>query len=103
MLQITSLESPQIMVPVTLFASNGLGNPSADPISMAFLATKADPQSGDWKTGSWVQSQSGQWVAQVQVGPLGAIALSKGVYFHWIKVVDPNETIIRCVGLLEVT
>lgn len=102
MLTISSLASPQIQVPTTLFASNGLGNPSADPISMAFLATKADPQAGDWKSGTWVQQPSGKWLAQVQVGPLGVITLTKGVYFHWIKVVDPTETIVECLGLLEV-
>lgn len=103
MLQITSVESPQIQIPTTLFASNGLGNPSADPVSMAFLAGKGYPQAGDWKTGTWVQAQSGQWIAQVQVGPLGLITLTPGIYFHWIKIVDPTETIIRCIGLLEVT
>lgn len=104
MLNITSFETKFVQLPATLYVSNGVGNPSVDPVSMAFLPTKADPVSGDWKTGSWVQMGSGQWLAQVLVGPTGGvITLAKGVYYVWIKIVDPTETIQECVAMLEVT
>jgi hypothetical protein len=105
MLSITSIETKFVQLPTTLTVSTGIGNPSADPVFMAFLSTKAEPVSGDWKTGSWVQSASGGWLAQCLVGPGtgGVITLAKGQYYVWIKIVDPTETIEECVALLAVT
>lgn len=104
MIQITAVESPLISLDVTQFVSNGIGNPSADPVSFAFMKTTAVPQVSDWKTGSWVQQTvSGQWKAEIEVGPLGAITLAIGEYYVWIKIVDPTETIERPVDMLEVT
>ena len=105
MIQITAVETKLVQLPVTQYVSNGLGNPSADPVSFAFMKTTAVPQAGDWKTGSWVQDTiTGSWKAQCLVGPSGgAITLTIGIYYVWIKIVDPTELIEEPVDTLEVT
>lgn len=104
MQQVTAVESPVIQIDATLFASNGLGNPSMDAVSFAFMSTTAVPQVSDWHAGTWVQDTiSGQWSAQIQIGPLGSGALAIGTYYVWIKIVDPTELIERPVDTLEVT
>ena len=99
---ISSQSKEQVQVPVTMRVLTGLGNPSADPVYMAFLATTADPQPSDWKAATWEQTASGGWVMQCLVGPGGTVTLAKGVYYVWGKIVDPTETVVESLGMLEV-
>lgn len=104
MQQITSIGTWFVREPVTMTTSAGPGNPSADTVQMAFMATTANPQTGDWKTASWDQEPSGTWVAQCLVGPNGVVTLTPGTYYVWVKITDPSGEIpIEPVGTLEVT
>lgn len=99
----SALAKRYIQLQVTKYTPTGLGDPSASPVAMAFLPTGEDPVSGDWKTGSWVQTPVGDWLAQCLVGPGGAVTLSPGIYYLWIQITDPSELVIAAVGQLEVS
>ena len=103
MLTISSLSTVQVRIETDMQTSTGLGNPSADTVQLAFLATTANPQNSDWKAGTWEQTPAGGWVAQCLVGPNGVVTLPPGQYYIWRKITDPVETPVECVGMLEVT
>ncbi len=104
MYRITSLSSPYLRYVVTALVNGSNVNPTLDVVSFAVLAQGVDPQVGDWKAGSWetVTGPPVQYVAKVQVGPLGVQTLSKGMFTVWIRIVDSPETIITPVGQVQV-
>lgn len=101
MLTLSSLSSPLYQVPVSQRTLSGIGNPTGDTVSLAFLNTTRDPVSGDWQAGSWFTSAAGTYYAQCKIGPLG-FPLAKGYYYVWVQIVDPVETIVACVGEVEI-
>jgi hypothetical protein len=87
--------------------ANGLPyDPTATTVQFAFLTSRLDkPDPGDWKTGSWDVTRIGTYVAQCNVGTGGAVALSPGNYYTWIKITDPvaGEIPIEQIARLIVT
>lgn len=74
-------------------------NPSGATVQMAFIATDANPTSGDWKTGTWDVTAVGSYTAQVKSGATGA-QLVVGQYTLWVKITDAaaGETPVQPVG-----
>ncbi len=78
-------------------------DPTGGTVQMAFLAGMLDePASGDWKAGSWDTNEIGQFVAQCEIGPSGAIALTAGTWWVWTKIVLSGSTVIRQAGSIVV-
>src|SRR5688572_15876877 len=81
-------------------------DPTAATVQFAHLTSGLDkPDPGDWKTGSWDVTRIGTYVAQCNVGPGGAVTLSPGNYYTWIKITDPvaGEIPIEQIAKLIVT
>jgi hypothetical protein len=102
-LTISSLSTEYVQTLVTQDMTPDITNPTTGAVSMAFLASTANPGNSDWQTGSWYTSPAGGYYAQCLVGPTGAITLAPGRYYQWIKIVAAPQTIILPVGMLEVT
>lgn len=74
-------------------------DPTADPVSFAFVEVGEEPSS--WVTGSW-DPDSSDYFARVLIGPDGE-SLEVGTYDVWIRMTDTPEVVIRKVGRLTVT
>jgi hypothetical protein len=92
MLRISSQSTEYILVAVT--ASVVV---TGDPVALAFTAPGADPVSGDWLTGSWVNGK-----ARILVGPGGAKTLTAGSWDLWVRVTDNPEIPVRRVDQITV-
>lgn len=96
-----------VKVPIVVSAAGEAYDPTADDVSMAFLAEGTDPISGDWKTASWeiATSPGGVtvYLARIIVGPGGSLTLAKGKYRIWVKIVDSPETPVLTSDVLIVT
>ena len=90
-------------------ADEGLTDPTGDTVVMAFLdepPEDASPASGDWKTASWLTVSSttpARYKAKCLVGPGGAVTLTEGTWWVWVKVVDTPETPALYSGRIRVT
>jgi hypothetical protein len=102
-LTISSLATEYVQQLVTQDMTPDITNPTTSAVSMAFLASTANPGTSDWQVGSWYTSPAGAYYAQCLVGPTGTITLAPGRYYRWIKIVAAPQTIILPVGMLEVT
>lgn len=81
------------------------GNPTTDPVAMAFTTPGVDPQAGDWRTATWnttVTLGTNQYMAQCLVGPGGTVTLPVGSYQYWVKVTDNPEIPELPVGMLTI-
>lgn len=81
------------------------GNPTTDPVAMAFTAPGVDPQPADWKTASWNTTATlgaNQYLAQCLVGPGGTVTLTNGTYQMWVKVTDNPEIPQLPAGMLSI-
>lgn len=88
---------------VTANVSNSItlpGSPLTDVVQFAFKQT-GEPQTSDWINGSWVTS-SYPFVAQVLVGPNGAISLTQGTYVIWVQVIATPQILPVPVGYLVI-
>ena len=79
-------------------------DPTDATVQFAFLSSSLDkPEAGDWKAGTWDVTRIGTYVAEVLVGTGGAVALTAGVYYVWIKITDatagetPAEQIAKLI------
>jgi len=74
-------------------------DPRGAAVSMAFTSGYANPAPGDFKTGVWDVTSTGQYTALVKCGATGA-NLAVGEYYVWVKIVDGSaaEAPIRQVG-----
>lgn len=101
MAEISSLSVEAVKVRV-IFTKNGVvQDPTADPVSLAFLPDGTDPAGGDWVTGSWEKAGTDYWAVAV-VGP-GVHALAKARYMVWVKVTDNPDVPVKRCGFLQVT
>lgn len=78
-------------------------NPTADSVAFAFTANGVSPSM--WTAGSWDGTSprsNGTYVAQVLVGPGGAVTLPVGTYTMWLQVTDSPEIPVISVGLLTI-
>ncbi len=101
-LLLSALDTRHIQVPVAAFVGGTWINPTADVTQMAFLPIGSTPGTSDWHTGSWDTTPSGAYVAQVLVGPTGGVALTRGTYAVWVKVVDNPEIPVAQTGTLTI-
>lgn len=101
--QISTASTEYVQVSVSAKESGVAIDPTADAVSMAFLATTAAPASGDWHTASWdtdTATEPDTYLAQCLVGP-GAVVLTAAVYEVWVKVVHSPETVVRPAGRMR--
>jgi hypothetical protein len=104
MLTIAAVSTEYVRVPVQATVAGLAVNPTTLPVSMAFLTSNADPQSGDWHTASWDTTPSGGFVAQCLIGPSpGVVQLTAATYWAWIRIEDTPEVVIRPAGMLTIT
>lgn len=103
-ISVISLERVQAIISAD---SGGLPyNPTAATVEFAFLeSARANPASGDWKTGSWDTTRIGTYAAQCKVGSGGAVSLAIGEYYVWIRITDAasGETPIIPIAKLVVS
>ena len=104
-LTISSLSTVYIQIPVRAFIEGVPYNPTAAPVSMAFLQGWDDPGSGDWKTASWSTGEYGAtYLAQCLVGPgTGGLALGVGTYSIWVRIQVTPEIPVMQPGQLTIT
>jgi hypothetical protein len=103
--EISTASLEYVRVPISATASGSAVNPTSDTVSMAFLATTDAPASGDWKTASWETDTTPTpdvYYARCLVGSGGAVTLTAGTYYVWVKIVDTPETPIKRAGLIKV-
>lgn len=94
-----------VKVPIAPKVSGAIVDPTADVVTMAFMASGSAPSSGDLKTASWETVSTDvhyPYRARCLVGPGGTVTLTAGLYTVWVKVVDNPETVLRPAGLLRV-
>ena len=93
-----------IKVPVNVKKNGVYIDPTSSPATMAFLTSKtAVPTGGDWKTADWEPSLGHKYYIRCLVGPTGAVELSSGFYWVWIKIEDSPEVPIKQVGSVRIT
>ncbi len=69
-------------------------DPTASPISFAFVQGDTEPDS--WASGSWV-TVNGAYKAR------SLIDLAKGTYKVWVKLDVSPESVVRMVGTIRIT
>lgn len=107
MIEQSVLSTKDVQVPVMPGPVNGSPyNPTGDAVFLAFMASPpaADPGAGDWHPGTWDVPAVGVYLAQCLVGPdNGGVALGRGDYVIWARVVDNPEIPTEAVDLLRIT
>lgn len=105
MIQISSLSTIYVKVPVKA-RKNGLDfDPSGDVVQMAFVAEGTSPVVGDWKSASWEPTGwgNGAVFARCLVGPGGVVTLTPGILDVWVDVADAPERPRARAGKVLVT
>lgn len=99
--RISSASKEYVRFPVFADTAGGLANPTSDTVQVALLASPTSlPQVSDWHAGSWDQNVIGGYVAQILVGPGGAVNPGAGTYYAWVQLTDGSEVVVRQVGQL---
>jgi hypothetical protein len=101
-LNISSLATVYVQVPVSAVVNAQVYNPTADVVKMAFMQADTKPQTSDWKTGGWDTAPGPTYLAQCLVGPNGGVSLAVGVYTVWVQITDNPEQPTQSVGTLTV-
>lgn len=94
-----------VRVPMSAQKSGAAYDPTADTVTMAFIAGPAAPAGGDWKTASWDADASTYpptYYAQCLVGPAGTVTLAAGTWTVWVKVTDSPEVPVERAGQMKV-
>jgi hypothetical protein len=98
-----ALSTELVVATVRTYQGGAPLNPTAGTAQMAFLSTPlAKPGGGDWKTGSWDTNEIGEYVAQCEIGPNGAVTLAAGVWWVWAQIAIGSVTVIRQIGSIVV-
>lgn len=98
-----------VLADVSARRSGAVVDPTADTVQVAFLTSAPDvasPASGDWKTASWetnATTDPDRYTAVCLVGTGGAVALTAGTYYMWVRVFDSPETPAIYSGIVKVT
>lgn len=99
----------QVLADVSAVRSGTSVDPTANTVQAAFLTEppeEASPESGDWKTASWETNATttpDQYAAKCLVGPGGAVTLTPGTYYVWVKITDSPEIPVEYSGVIRVT
>lgn len=103
--EISTASLDYVKVPITATEAGVAVDPTALPVTMAFLSTATAPVSGDFKTASWetvTSTDPDTYWARCLVGPGGAVTLTAGLYRVYAKVASSPETPVIVCGLLRV-
>lgn len=103
--RISTLTLESVPFPVTAYHEGLPYDPTGASIQFAFLnGPRLKPAPGDWKAGTWDVTITGSYVGLCLIGAGGAVQLSKGVWYAWVKITDAalGETPARMVGRLIV-
>jgi hypothetical protein len=105
MLERSALDLRYVKLPVEAVVDGVAIDPTADVVAMAFPLPGVDPQTGDWKAGSWetIAGIRPRYNLRCLVGPGGTIALSRGTYDIWARVTDSPEVVVQKVGAIRIT
>lgn len=99
----SALSTEPVVATVKAYQAGAPLNPTTGTVQMAFLSTPlAQPGVGDWKTGSWDTNEIGEYVAQCEVGPTGAVTLAAGVWWVWVQIALAPVNVVRQVGSIVV-
>lgn len=99
------LDTEYLVYPVAFVIGGVAQNPTGDPVAFAFMPSPANANPGvtDWKTGTWITTGTGTYMAQVLVGPAnGGTPLPVGTYNVWIRITDMPEVPIQQIDLLSI-
>lgn len=99
---VSQASTEYVRIPVFVSTDGYPANPTAAAVSMAFVQSYGAPADADWKAATWDATQVGTYVVQCLIGPTGAVALSPGTYYTWIKIESSPETVIECAGEVRV-
>lgn len=99
----------EVLADVSAVRSGAAVNPSANTVQAAFITSPpetASPGVSDWKTASWetdATTDPDQYAAKCLVGPSGAVTLTAGTYYMWLKITDSPEVPVTYSGIVKVT
>lgn len=101
-MDLSAASTQDVFVPVTANINGVAYDPTADPVSLAFLPNGITPTSGDWHSAVW-QTNGGVNYAVCLVGPAnGGVVLATGTWTVWAKVTDDPEVPVLMAGYLNV-
>lgn len=97
MTRVSSLSKELVRAAVAADSAGIPYNPTAATVEFAFLPSSANPAAPDWHAGTWDTTLIGTYVAGIVVGPGGAVTLSTGTYYGWMRITDASvgETVVR--------
>lgn len=95
------------LIPVDLVIAEGANpDPAADVVEFQFvlggLPPRAQPTDDGWVAGRWITRETGVLLAAVLVGPGGGVALARGRWAAWIRVVDSPTVPVVPVDVLTI-
>jgi hypothetical protein len=94
--------SQYLAVDITAIAAGVGFNPTAFPVSFAFMTGASQPGNSDWVPGGWANTTSEPpFVATVLIGPNGH-ALSQGRYKVWTKIDATPQVPVTPAGFVEI-
>lgn len=98
-----ALSTEPVVATVKAYQAGAPLNPTSGTVAMAFLSTPlAKPAGGDWKTASWDQNEIGEYVAQCDIGPTGAVTLTAGQWWVWVQITLSPVNLVRPIGSIMV-
>jgi len=99
----SSLSREALVWSVTAWRDGKPHDPSSAIVEAAFvIGQSAEPGPEDWKAATWDTSLIKTHVAQCLVGPGGAVQLTRGRYYCWLRITDGAEVVVRQAGILLV-
>ena len=101
-LKLSSTSREFVRVPVEATEDGLPVNPTADDVSMAFLASGTEPEAADWQDAEW-EVDGDTYYARCLVGPGGTIELPNGKYVVWVRIIDNPEIPVIPSGTLQIT
>lgn len=101
-MDLRSSSTMSVFVSVTAGIGGVPYDPTADPVSMAFLPNGVSPTSGDWHNATW-QTIGGVNYAVCLVGPAnGGVVLALGTWACSVKVTDDPEVPVLTAGYINI-
>jgi hypothetical protein len=103
MLTILAQSTEYVLVPLSAIGPGGPVNPTADTVQFAFVPTTSGTVSpASYVTGTWLVPVANTYYAACNIGPLGTITLTPGIYTVWVKVTDNPEVPVRTPGQIQI-
>jgi len=99
--RVSAASTEYVRFPVFADSAGAITVPTGYAVGFAFT-TSTPGAPTVFTAGSWDQNVIGGYVAQILIGPAGAITLAAGTYYAWIQLTAAGETVVRQVGQLIV-